>query len=127
MRWRSREPGGLPKVAFRWRNCAVVHQGNHGVTLPGRSTAERPERVEIRHFPYRSARQFATKAINGAAAYQLTDLPPTEGALWRAYGEIYERCGRDGLESVFREHFWYFSPVDAGFVDDPAPYLRWQR
>jgi hypothetical protein len=124
MQWRHREPGALPKVAFRWEPGAVIHQGNHGVTLPSAGT--RKQVLEIRHFPARSADQFATKAVNGAQAYRHTSLPESEGAHWRAYGRIYEQFGRQGLENVFRQHWWYLSPVDAGLVYDPAPYRRWQ-
>lgn len=126
MQWRQREPGPLPKVAVRWRPGAVIQQGNHGATLPG-SVAVGHGLLELRHFPYRSARQFATKAIQGAAAYRLTDLPADQGAHWRSYGEIADRFGPEALEDVYREHFWFFSPVDAGMVHDPAPYLRWRQ
>lgn len=124
MQWRQREPGALPKVAFRWESGAIIHQGNHGVTLPSGGT--RKQALEIRHFPARSATQFANKAINGAEAYRHTSLPETEGAHWRAYGRIFEQLGRQGLEDVYRQHWWYLSPVDAGLVHDPAPYRRWQ-
>jgi hypothetical protein len=124
MKWRYHEPLSLPKVAFRWEPDAVIHQGNHGVTLPsGRSDIDA---LEIRHFPYRSAEQFVRKAVNGAAAYKATDLPVTEGAHWRAYGEIFDRFGEQGLGDVYRRHFWYLSPTDSDLVLDPAPYLRWQ-
>jgi hypothetical protein len=124
MKWRYHEPLSLPKVAFRWEPDAVIHQGNHGVTLPsGRSDIDA---LEIRHFPYRSAEQFVRKAVNGAAAYKATDLPVTEGAHWRAYGEIFDRFGEEGLGDVYRRHFWYLSPTDSDLVLDPAPYLRWQ-
>lgn len=121
--WRQAKPAPLPKVAFRWEEGAVIHQGNHGVTLPSRS--EGRQVLEIRHFPYRSAEQFITKARNGAAAYRATTLPEHEGAHWRAYGDILDRLGEEGLAEVFRQHFWYLSPSDSGMVHDPAPYMRW--
>lgn len=123
IQWRQPVPAPLPKVAFRWKPTATIHQGNHGVTLP------QPHRtvggLEVRHFPYRSAQQFVAKARNGAAAYRATNLPPEVGAHWRSYGEILERHGVDALEEVFRQWFWHLSPVDAGLVFDPAPYCRW--
>ena len=122
--WRQADPAPLAKVAFRWEPRAVIHQGNHGVTLP--SGQEELWALEIRHFPYRSAEQFVRKAVNGAAAYRATDLPPSEGAHWRAYGEIYDRLGPEGLANVFRSHFWFLSPTDSGLVHDPAPYCRWR-
>lgn len=122
--WRQAEPASLAKVAFRWEPDAVLHQGNHGVTLP--SGASEVWALEVRHFPYRSAEQFVRKARNGAEAYRATDLPESEGAHWRAYGEILDRLGEEGLANVFREHFWFLSPTDSGLVHDPAPYMRWQ-
>lgn len=124
MVWRQHDPAPLPKVAFRWEPGAVIHQGNHGVTLPSGGAAAAT--VEVRHFPYRSPQQFVRKARNGSAAYRATDLPESEGAHWRAYGEILDRHGAQALQNVFREHFWYLSPTDAGLVRDAAPYLRWR-
>ncbi len=121
--WRQPQAAPLPKVAFQWEPGAVIHQGNHGVTLPS-GRGSRPG-LEIRHFPYRSADHFVRKARTGAAAYRATTLPVTEGAHWRAYGDILDRHGEDALAAVFREHFWYLSPTDSGMVLDPAPYLRW--
>lgn len=125
MVWRERQPGALPKVAFRWRTGAVVHQGNHGVTLPEGGHIRNA--LTVRHFPYRSAAQMVTKARNGAAAYAATDLPWSEGEHWRSYGQILERHGPAGLEAVFQEHFWYLSPSDSGMIRSPAPYLRWRQ
>lgn len=122
--WRQRQPGDLPKVAFRWEPGATIHQGNHGVTLP--SGNRMVTALEVRHFPYRSADQFVRKARNGANAYRATDLPVTEGAHWRAYGDLLDRLGEEALHDVFRQHFWALSPVDAGWVQDPAAYMRWQ-
>ena len=116
--WRSREPAPLPKVAFRWEDGAVIHQGNHGVSLP--STDQSQPLLQVRHFPYRSAEQFVNKARNGAAAYKATDLPDNVGAHWRAYGEILERLGEEGLGDVYRSHFWFLSPTDSGLILDPG-------
>lgn len=122
---RETSPAPLPKVAFRYRPGAVIHQGNHGVTLPGPYRARRS--LSIRHFPYRSAEQFVRKARNGAAAYAATDLPHHVGQHWREYGAILERHGEQGLAAVFEEHFYYLAPSLSGLTHDPAPYLRWQR
>ena len=125
IQWRQAEPAGLPKVAFRPAEGAVVHQGNHGVTLngPARITVA----LEVRHFPYRSAEQFVRKARNGAAAYAATDLPEDAGAHWRGYGTILERYGEEALAEVWREHFWFLAPFESGLIHDPAPYLRWRQ
>lgn len=121
--WRKPAPAPLPKVAFRWEPGAIIHQGNHGVTLP--SNPAGTNALEIRHFPYRSAEQFVRKARNGAAAYRATDLPLTEGAHWRQYGDLLDRFGPSALEDVFRTWFWHLAPVEAGMILDPAPYARW--
>lgn len=120
MRWRETQPAPLDKVAFRWEPGAVIHQGNHGVSLPG--GVDSVVALEIRHFPYRTTDQFVRKALNGAAAYALTDLPEYEGAHWRQYGALHDSLGREALEDVFREHFWRFDPAARGMVEDPAPY-----
>lgn len=125
MVWRSAEPAPLGKMAFRWEPGAVIHQGNHGVTLPSGQVPV--DALEVRHFPYRSVEQFLNKARNGAAAYRAADLPEDQGAHWRAYGDILERLGEEGLADVYRQHMWYLSPTDSGLVLDPAPYMRWQR
>jgi glycosyltransferase involved in cell wall biosynthesis len=122
--WRQQQPAQLSKVAFRWEPGAVIHQGNHGVTLHQSRVADV---LEVRHFPYRSAEQFVRKARNGAAAYRATDLPVTEGAHWRAYGDLLDRYGEEALHDVFRTHFWFLSPTDSGLVRDPAAYLRWEN
>jgi hypothetical protein len=124
MGWRQRDPAPLGKVAFRWEPGSVIHQGNHGVSRPSGGIGV--PALQIRHFPYRSPQQFARKAVNGAAAYRRTDLPVDMGAHWRAYGQIADRYGTEALEDVYRQHFWYLSPTDAGLVHDPAPYLRWR-
>lgn len=125
MVWRQRDPAPLPKVAFQWHPDAVIHQGNHGVDLPGTDVVRAPL-LQVRHFPYRSAEQFTRKAVNGAQAYAAADLPQDMGLHWRAYGDLAQRFGKQVLGEVFREHFWYLSPTDSGLVLDPAPYLRWR-
>lgn len=123
MVWRQRDPGELPKVAFRWQPGTVIHQGNHGVTLPEDGPALE-DVLKIRHFPIRSPEQFVRKVVNGSRAYAATDLPENQGAHWRAWGRLYEQGGEALLHEVFREHWWYLSPVDAGLVRDSAPYMR---
>lgn len=125
MVWRQADPAPLHKVAFRWVPGAVIHQGNHGVSGIGEGPPL--EGLTIRHFPARSPEQFTRKALNGARAYAATDLPEQEGAHWRAYGQLHAQGGDALLHDVFRQHWWYLSPVDAGLVRDPAPYRRWEQ
>jgi hypothetical protein len=126
--YRQAAAGALPKVAFRWEPGAVIHQGNHGVTLPsGRMSAAPGHGLKIRHFPYRSLAQFILKARNGAAAYAATDLPVSEGAHWREYGALFEQGGWEALADVYNTWFHFKTPVTSGLVHDPAPFLRWRR
>lgn len=125
MRWRQREPGALPKVAFRWNPDAVIGMGNHdvkGVT----PMSDQSVHLEIRHFPARSPEQFTRKAINGAEAYRATDLPDTFGAHWRSWGALIDANGPGVMAQIFHEHYWYLSPTDSGLIEDPAPYMRWR-
>lgn len=125
MTWRQRQPGALPKVAFRWQPGAVIKQGNHSVDLPWPGLTL--DVLEIRHFPVRSAEHLMRKASNGSEAYKATDLDASEGMHWRGWGEILERGGPAAIIDVYTEHWHYRSPIDAGLIRDPAPYVRWQQ
>jgi hypothetical protein len=133
MRWRSREPGLLPKVAFRPEDGMRVEQGNHGVYLPSFDIAPYPgwktdSPLMIDHFPYRSAEQMVRKTRNGSAAYAAAeDLPADMGAHWRAHGQLLAQGGEGLIADVFREHYWYLSPTDSGLIDRPAHYLGGAR
>jgi glycosyltransferase involved in cell wall biosynthesis len=113
---RRRDRAPLRKVACRTRSDLIIHQGNHGATYDGGAT-EQPGLI-VRHFPYRSAEQFVTKARNGAEAYAATDLPVTEGQHWRQYGALLEAHGPEVLMDVFRQWFWQ-AGAD-GLVFDPC-------
>lgn len=122
MGWRRDQPVPLRKVACRARRGMVIHQGNHGVTYP--DIAHPPSitnLVQVRHFPYRSVRQFVRKVRNGAAAYAASDLPEDVGAHWRGYGRILNEKGVEGLAEVFREWFWSADPDAEGLMFDPCP------
>lgn len=126
MTYRHRDAAPLVKVAFRWHDSVVVHQGNHGVTYSDHTPIV-ANGLQVRHFPYRSREQFARKARNGAEAYKATDLPESEGAHWRQYGELLDRYGPHALDEVWDRWYWFLSPTDAGMVYDPAPFLRWEE
>lgn len=138
MRWRSRTPGLLPKVAFRPEDGMRIEQGNHGVYLPRLHGVESSAdmvltlpgkpMLTIDHYPYRSAEQMVRKTRNGSAAYAAAeDLPADMGAHWRAHGQLLAQGGEDVIGEVFREHYWYLSPTDSGLVDRPAHYLGGAR
>lgn len=125
MAWRLPEKGVLPKVAFKWQDDAVIGQGNHSVSMNGKHVAEG---LEIRHFPYRSWEHFKRKAINGAKAYKATDLPEDMGSHWRQYFLQIERYGDEVVrKEVFEKYFWFFSPIESGLINDPAPFRRWNK
>lgn len=117
--WRREEPGRLPKVACRVRPDLVIEQGNHGASYTG-GTTEFAGDLVVRHFPYRSAAQFVSKARNGAAAYAATDLPEDFGAHWRQYGALLESEGVESVEGVFRQWFWSADPKKDGLIYDPV-------
>jgi hypothetical protein len=128
IQWRQREPGALPKVAFRWHPSVTILQGNHAISGGAEHvTHVTTGAVALRHFPYRTFDQFKHKAQMGAAAYAATDLPMTEGAHWRQYGAILERHGESALREVFERWFWFLAPVEGGLVLDPAPFRRWDE
>lgn len=108
----------LQKVIVRWQPGQVITAGNHDVEAKGAPSTLRD--VQVRHFPYRSANQFISKAINGSRAYAATDLPYGTGQHWREYGKLYEQGGEALLSEVFLEHFFYSLPSASGLVYDPA-------
>ncbi len=117
--WRREAAAPLHKVACRTRPDLVIHQGNHGATYDGGATAL--SGLVVRHFPYRSAEQFCSKARNGARAYAATDLAPSEGQHWRQYGELIEAHGAEVGGDVFRTWFWVADPTtDATLIFDPV-------
>ncbi|MBP9052923.1 MAG: glycosyltransferase family 2 protein [Ilumatobacteraceae bacterium] len=118
MGWRRREPAPLPKVACRTAPDLVIEQGNHGARYD--APAPQTSGLVVRHFPYRSAEQFARKAVNGAEAYAATDLPEDVGRHWREYGRIAAECGVEALHDVFRRWFWVAEPSD-DLIFDPVP------
>lgn len=120
IQWRRVNPAPLPKVAVRCREDLMIHQGNHGASYAGGVTTL--DGLVVRHFPYRSAEQFVSKARNGAAAYAATDLPVTVGQHWRQYGALIEAHGDEVGHDIFRQWFWSPDPeADEGLILDPCP------
>lgn len=124
MVWRRKAHNPLPKVAFRWAAGAIIHDGNHDVTLPGYRHDE--DVLEVRHFPARSAAQWTRKGVQGGAALALTDLPEDTGKHWRDYAALAAAHGPDILADVYANHWSFPDPVAAGLVRDPAPYMQWR-
>jgi hypothetical protein len=121
--WRRREAAPLPKVAARLLPGLVIEQGNHGAHFPGRP-AVKGGLLAVRHFPYRSVRQFVRKVRNGAAAYAATDLPWSMGQHWREYGQHLERGGEAAIREIYETWFHVADPAsDPLLIFDPAPTL----
>ena len=118
--WRNASPAPMQKVACRVKEGLVIEMGNHSVTYPNPSeTSSAHGLLEIRHYPYRTAEQFVDKAVVGAMALDLTDLPYWQGQHWRDYHKIVENHGEEALKDVFRQYFWSSDPATDGFVFDP--------
>ncbi len=120
IQWRLNGAGAFIKVACVARPDLIIHMGNHDV-----SYTENPTRAQhlitVRHFPWRTAEQFAEKAVVGAAALELTDLPYSTGQHWRDYARIAEEQGNDALKQVFREWFFSNDPYsDPNLLYDPV-------
>lgn len=115
--WHRREPNPLHKVACKPFAPVTIAQGNHGASYGDQIDGL----LQIRHFPYRSAKQFLSKVRNGAAAYAASDLPEHEGKHWRDYGDLLEAHGEEAIEHVFRTYFWSPDPeLDPNLVWDPC-------
>lgn len=129
MEWRDKEKGALPKVAVKWQKDLEIHEGNHSARYKDLEPFQTftSSDLEIRHFPYRTFKQFMRKGIDGAKAYAATDLSETHGAHWREYGLIYDRLGEDGLRKLYDRYFYHLAPVEEGLVHDPAPFRRWSH
>jgi glycosyltransferase involved in cell wall biosynthesis len=123
--WRKALPLDIRwgKVACRCREDLVIHNGSHSASTeaPGITTYG----LEIRHFPYRSAQQFVTKAVT---CYQglLAAVEEDEGtgAHCRAYGQAIEEGGEEAGHAWFYDAFYAEDPYeDDTLVHGPAPEL----
>jgi hypothetical protein len=125
MKWRRSAQAPLRKVACRVRDDMTIDQGNHGASYRHADVVPMVgDRIEVRHFPYRSPEQMVRKARNGAQAYAATDLPAHIGQHWRDYGQLIENGGEEALHDVFRQWFWDGNPaMNPDLVRDPCPTL----
>lgn len=106
---RRQQPQKLGKVAFRYHPDIWIDFGNHHVfNHPG----IKAQALNYRHYQYRSFEQLITKARNGAAAYNATNLHPTYGAHWR-------QLGQQNDAQLWAT--WRRLCEEPGLIHDPAP------
>lgn len=134
MRYHRAEPLPLPKVAARYAPNLEIRQGNHSAGYdiePAILINFKAPILVIRHFPYRSVRQFIRKVRNGAAAYAATGdaLPSDIGDHWRKWGMFSD----EQLDELFRTWYYRADPHVPTIVDnvtlpalvlDPCP-IEW--
>jgi glycosyltransferase involved in cell wall biosynthesis len=119
MPWRRREQLPLRKVACRVVEGLVIGDGNHSAYFPDVDVPLTVTgRLEVRHYPYRSAEQMIRKARKGAEALAATDLDESIGAHWRDYG----RLSDEQITETFYGHFYSEHPEnDPKLVHNPCP------
>ena len=106
---RRLSPQKMGKVAFRYHPDIHIDFGNHFIfNHPGLQA----QALNYRHYQYRSFEQLVTKARNGLAAYNATNLHPTYGAHWRQLGEYDDRMLWATWRKLCEEN---------GLIYDPAP------
>ena len=109
IRHRRQTPQKMGKVAFRYHPDTWIDFGNHFVfNHPGTQALA----LNYRHYQYRSFEQLVTKARNGAAAFNATNLHPTYGAHWRQLGKF------DDAQLWAQ---WRKLCEETGLIEDPAP------
>lgn len=118
--YRRAEISPLHKVAVRCKPDLVIEMGNHNANYVLHMPTYGTDLLEIRHYPYRTPEQFVDKAVTGAAALDMTDLPYHQGQHWRQYAEIAENSGVDALKEVFTKWFWSRDPAIDGLIFDPV-------
>jgi hypothetical protein len=137
LRWRFREPVGIPKVASRLSADLWIGMGNHEAQRGGVQWVHSsghpptmPGMVQIRHFPWRSEMQFLRKIRNGAAAYTAAEgMPDRFGEHWRQWRErpdiaVFEWFRSYGFCPNPLEVWHVPDGTDHLLIEDPAPVVR---
>ena len=120
--YRRVEKGTLHKVGVKASDTLTIQMGNHNAIYSDREALVLWDKLEIRHFPYRSAKQFVDKAVVGGRALEQTSLPYEMGQHWREYKKIHDRHGPEALERVFTRWFYEQDPdANSTLVFDPTP------
>lgn len=122
MAWRDPDLNPLLKIACRTHRTVAIHEGSHSVDYSGDYPETVSGQLHIRHFPYRSPEQFVSKARNGSAGRNATDLDPEEvSPHLREYGRLLAEGGPPALEYLFYDRFYSEDPEADGLVLDPCP------
>lgn len=119
--YRNVQPGGLPKVAVRLKGDVQIHMGNHGAVHVGKQRQPRAGGLTVRHFSWRSEKQYVRKIVNGRAAYAAAGdrLNEDWGVHWRMF--------EGATDEAIAEHYWTWfykadpAKSDPPLVFDPAP------
>lgn len=117
LKWRMRNAGMLPKLAFRWAADVEIEQGNHYVKRNNRRIRRGPALIHVAHFPYRSPEQMLKKVRNGADAYEAGDIPTKYGNHWRAMGALLDEKGPDAIIDLFFERHFRADPSSSKTSD----------
>lgn len=93
------------KVIIRWQSGMIIGQGNHNVTIDGKSvpiTKGTDLGLALRHYPFRSKEHIRQKVINGGKAYEAAaDLRKKYGRSWKAWNEGYKKLGEKYIDQMY--------------------------
>jgi glycosyltransferase involved in cell wall biosynthesis len=118
----------LKDTAWSWEKVIVmaipgmkITMGNHKALVGDRAFTDS---IEVRHFPYRSHKQFIRKIKNGSAALGKTTYPETTGSHWRSLGLMLNQYGEGSLQRYYENNLFANESRIADTVEDPAPYTE---
>lgn len=117
--WREADSQALFKVACKTHDTLVIEVGNHHAHYGNDVVQNDSGLIEVHHFPWRDSDQFVRKALEGARALKLANLPEDVGKHWRDYSKLVEEYGEDALRDVYSTYFFKDDPVADGLVYDP--------
>jgi glycosyltransferase involved in cell wall biosynthesis len=127
MVYAAKEPyKAVSKIAFRYHPEYTVDMGNHNIT---HSNGDHPyglmiASLEIRHFPYRTIKQYRKKIIQIGEAFEEAGdkLPSDAGAHWK---EVYSKYKKHGIKAIDQEfilkHYRQYPKHSLEY--NPAKYL----
>jgi hypothetical protein len=120
MCWRLKESQRLRKVACRYRPSLTIVQGNHSAwyDLPKRTIRNQ---IVVRHYPYRGLEHFIRKSLNGAVAYDLTDLPESMGVHWRKHAQAIQEGGEQAAKALYSRFYLAEPRARTDVIYSPAP------